>query len=131
MIDIETYALAKAYTDKAIEGAGAIKGKNCVITEIEDVGNTHIVHFQWTLDDGTVETDTMTVEDGDLVEASETNGNIKINGVETQVYNDAEIKADIDAIDDIISTDEVTKEGNPLNFTTLSAQTAKSTSWEE
>ena len=127
MIDIETYALAKAYTDKAIEGAGAIKGKNCVITEIEDVGNTHIVHFQWTLDDGTVETDTMTVEDGDLVEASETNGNIKINGVETQVYNDAEIKADIDAIDDIISTDEVTKEGNPLNFTTLSAQTAKST----
>lgn len=126
-MDIETYALAKAYTDKEVAGGGAIKGKNCVITEIEDVGNTHIVHFQWTLDDGTVETDTMTVEDGDLVEASETNGNIKINGVETQVYDDTEIKADIDAIDDIISTDEVTKEGNPLNFTTLSAQNAKST----
>lgn len=54
------------------------------------------------------------------VESSETNGNIKINGVETQVYDDSEIKREL-------TTDTTTVEGNPLNFTTLSAQKSKST----
>jgi hypothetical protein len=122
-MDIETYALAKRYTDTEIAGGGAIKGKNCVITEIEEITGGHIVHFQWTLDDGTVETDTMTVmdgEDGTIVTSSETNGNIKINGVETTVYDDSKIKGEL-------STDYATVEGNPLNFSTLSAQNAKST----
>lgn len=54
------------------------------------------------------------------VESSETNGNIKINGTETQVYDDSEINRKL-------STDTSTVEGNPLNFNTLSAQNAKST----
>ena len=54
------------------------------------------------------------------VESSTINGNIKINGTETVVYDDSELQ-------DIVSTDEVTIEGNPLNFNTLSSQNAKST----
>lgn len=61
------------------------------------------------------------------VEASETNGNIVIDNVETQVYDDTEVKDAIEDIDDIITTDENTVEGNPINFSTLSAQKSKST----
>lgn len=54
-------------------------------------------------------------EDAKKVEASETNGNIKIDGTETKVYDDTDvttnIKANTDALDVINSTD-VTKEGS-------------------
>lgn len=59
-------------------------------------------------------------DDATKTESSTTNGNIKINGTETQVYDDSEIKGEL-------STDTTTIEGNPLNFTTLSAQKSKST----
>lgn len=51
------------------------------------------------------------------VESSETNGNIKINGTETQVYDDSDIQ-------DVITEDTTTVTGNPLSFNTLSAQRA-------
>lgn len=54
------------------------------------------------------------------VSASNINGNIQIDEVETTVYDDSEIKQDL-------STDTATVEGNPLNFTTLSAQKAVET----
>jgi len=54
------------------------------------------------------------------VESSETNGNIKIDDTETPVYDDTAIK-------NALSTATQTVEGNPLSFTTLSAQTAEST----
>ncbi len=66
-------------------------------------------------------------DEANKVESSETNGNIQIDGVETTVYNDTEVKNAIDDIDDIITTDESTIEGNPINFTTKSAQKSKST----
>lgn len=54
-------------------------------------------------------------EDAKKVEASETNGNIKIDGTETKVYDDstvtAGIKANADALNVINSTD-ATKEGS-------------------
>lgn len=54
-------------------------------------------------------------EDAKKVEASETNGNIKIDGIETKVYDDTivtnNIKANADALAVINSTD-VTKEGS-------------------
>ena len=59
-------------------------------------------------------------DDATKTESSTTNGNIKINGTETQVYDDSEIKGEL-------TTDTTTIEGNPLNFTTQTAQTAKST----
>lgn len=68
------------------------------------------------------------------VEASTTNGNIKIDGVETQVYDDSDVTSaisdlgdDVEAIEDELSTGTDTVEGNPINFTTKSAQNAKST----
>ena len=61
----QAYALSKKYTNDTVIGAGALKGKNCVVTQIEDTEDGHIVHFQWTLDDGTVQTDTMEVLDGE------------------------------------------------------------------
>ena len=64
-MDILTYALAKKYVDKTIEGSGALKGKNCIITDISPITGGNRVTFQWTLDNGTVETDTMDVMDGE------------------------------------------------------------------
>lgn len=63
-LSIETLAVAKKYTDDSIAGGGALKGKNCVITSIESITGGHRVTFQWTLDNGTVQTDTMNVMDG-------------------------------------------------------------------
>lgn len=69
-ISIETYALSKTYTDKTVMGAGAIKGKNCTIDSITDIPETiskpagKEVTFKWTLDDGTEQTDTMDVYNG-------------------------------------------------------------------
>ena len=64
-IDKITLALAKKYTDESVLGAGALKGKNCTIESIEQIEGGSRVTFQWTLDNGTVETDTMDVMDGE------------------------------------------------------------------
>lgn len=64
-MDILTYALAKKYVDKTIEGGGSVKGKNCVITDISPITGGNRVTFQWTLDNGTVDTETMDVMDGE------------------------------------------------------------------
>jgi len=66
-------------------------------------------------------------EGANKVESSETNGNIIVDGTEVTVYDDTEVQNDIDAIEDELSTDSATIEGNPLNFSTLSAQKSKST----
>jgi len=60
----KVYAILKKYTDNSIAGGGAIKGKNCVINSITSITGGHRVEFQWTLDNGTVQTDTMDVLDG-------------------------------------------------------------------
>lgn len=63
-MDIKVLALAKKYTDKSIEGAGAIKGKNCTISSIDDITGGHRVTFAWELDDGTAQTETLDVMNG-------------------------------------------------------------------
>lgn len=69
-LSIATYAISKKYTDTEVAGGGAIQGKNCVISSIVDIPATESkpagqrVTFQWTLDNGTVETDTMDVYNG-------------------------------------------------------------------
>ena len=60
----KVYAILKKYTDNSIAGGGAIKGKNCTITSIVPITGGNRVTFQWTLDNGTVQTDTMDVMDG-------------------------------------------------------------------
>lgn len=64
VIDVKTYAAARKYTKDTVEGAGAIKGKNCVVDSIVDITGGHRVTFKWTLDSGTVQTGYMDVMDG-------------------------------------------------------------------
>ena len=61
------------------------------------------------------------------VSASSINGNIQIDEVETTVYDDTALDSRVDVVEQDLSTDTRTVEGNPLNFTTLTAQKAKET----
>lgn len=60
----EALAAARKYTAETVIGGGALKGKNCIIQSITEITGGHRVTFKWTLDDGTVETETMDVMDG-------------------------------------------------------------------
>ena len=71
MTTLEALALSRKYTEETVEGAGAVKGKNCVIKSIEPVTGGHKVTFAWYLDDGTYETESMIVEDGAGIEDKE------------------------------------------------------------
>ena len=64
-LSLETYAKSKKYTDETVVGGGAIKGKNCTIDSITPITGGNRVTFKWTLDSGTVQTDTMDVMDGE------------------------------------------------------------------
>lgn len=59
-----TYALSKKYTDKSIEGLGAIKGADCRIESITPTENGNIVVFSWTGTSGTKETASLNVKNG-------------------------------------------------------------------
>jgi len=63
-MDLISYILSKKYADKLFAGGGAAKGKNCTIQSIEEIEGGNRVTFQWTLDDGTVQTDTLDVMNG-------------------------------------------------------------------
>ena len=59
-----TYALSKKYTDKSIEGLGAIKGAPCTIKSTTETSEGTEVVFEWTGTDGTTETKTITIKNG-------------------------------------------------------------------
>ena len=61
----EALAVANSYTDNSVAGGGAVRGKNCVITSINQIEGGHRVNFQWTLDNGTVQTAYMDVPNGE------------------------------------------------------------------
>lgn len=63
-MDILSYIKAKQYTDETVIGGGALRGKNCVVESIMQYKGYHVVTFKWTLDDGTVQRESMRVEDG-------------------------------------------------------------------
>lgn len=73
-IDTVTYAAARSYTNKALAGGGAIKGKNCIVKSIEQIPGGNRVTFEWTYDDGTVDTATMDVFNGQDVIADWVSG---------------------------------------------------------
>ena len=60
----QAFALSRKYTDNSIAGGGISAGKNCVISSIDDITGGHRINFEWTLDNGTVQTDYMDVMDG-------------------------------------------------------------------
>lgn len=61
---IEAYLLARAYTNQALEGAGALKGAACQIKSITSIAGGHRVTFEWEDDEGESSTETMDVMDG-------------------------------------------------------------------
>ena len=72
-MDILSWLLARKYTDNSILGiAGALSGKNCTIEAATHTGNSTIVTFKWTADNGTVRRTNITVLDGDTPAISST-----------------------------------------------------------
>ena len=63
-MDIVTYALSKKYTQKSVEGLGAIKGADCRIESVTPTGNGNIVVFSWIGTSGTKETTSLNVKNG-------------------------------------------------------------------
>ena len=80
-LDKVTYAAAKKYVDKSIAGGGISAGKNCTIDNISPITGGNRVTFKWTLDDGTVQTQTMDVMNGDK---GDTGLGIKAVSINTQ-----------------------------------------------
>ena len=64
-MDIVTLALAKAFTEKTVDGLGALKGANAVITSITKENGISTVTFEWTGTSGIKETDSIQVKDGE------------------------------------------------------------------
>lgn len=58
-------AVSKKYTKDSLLGVGAIQGKPCQIQSITPIAGGNRVTFQWTLDNGTVQTGTLDVFDGE------------------------------------------------------------------
>lgn len=61
----QVYALCKSYTDISVEGAGAIKGKNCEIQSIEPITGGNRITFAWYNGSDVLVTDTLDVMDGE------------------------------------------------------------------
>ncbi len=77
-MDIVTYALSKKYTQKSLDGLGAIKGANCVIESVDTVPEGNRVTFSWTSISGTKETTTILVKNGE-----QGNGIAKVEKIKT------------------------------------------------
>lgn len=60
----EVLALARKYTDKSIEGAGVLKGKNCTIQSIIEITGGSRITFAWYDNDEVIQTDTLDVMNG-------------------------------------------------------------------
>ena len=84
MIAEEALAIAKSYTKKSLEGAGALKGAPCTIKSITEVDGGQKVTFEWTGTSGTKQTSEMTVKNG----VSVTGVSDKGNGVFTLLLSD-------------------------------------------
>lgn len=63
-ISFLTKAIAEKYTDISVEGAGAIKGKNCEIQSIEPITGGNRVTFAWYDGSDILVSDTLDVMDG-------------------------------------------------------------------
>lgn len=64
MLSIETYALAKKYTDETAAQFGGLKGASCKIKSIVKGNGRNVVTFEWENNEGEIRTSEMIVEDG-------------------------------------------------------------------
>ena len=77
-MDVVTYALSKKYTQKSLDGLGALKGANCVIKETKTVDGGTEVTFEWKSTSGATETQTILVKNGE-----QGNGVAKVEKIKT------------------------------------------------
>ena len=64
-MDIVSYALSKKYTQKSLDGLGALKGSNCVITKTEVTDKGTEITFEWKSYNDVKETTTILVKNGE------------------------------------------------------------------
>ena len=69
---------AKKYTQKSLDGLGALKGANCVIESVETVPEGNRVTFSWIGTSGAKETTTILVKNGE-----QGNGIVKVEKIKT------------------------------------------------
>ena len=86
-------AAAKKYTAETVLGGGALKGKNCIIQSITEITGGHRVTFKWTLDDGTEQTGTMDVMDGEGASSYAGKNVVHMGDSWVESYNIAELAA--------------------------------------
>lgn len=91
MTALQVYAILKKHISESLIGAGALKGANATIKKIERNAddNANIVTFEWTANDGTTRTSTMTVKDG-----------VAADSVEVETYYDDGVKLATIKLDD-------------------------------
>lgn len=84
MEGIIAYALSKKYTQKSLDGLGALKGAPCVIKETKTVEGGTEVTFEWTGISGATETQTILVKNGENGEdGKQGNGVAKVEKIKS------------------------------------------------
>lgn len=69
---LQAWILSKKYTKDSVEGAGAVKGKNCTIDSVVDITGGKRTIFKWWLDNGTAQTTNLDVMNGAKGDKGET-----------------------------------------------------------
>lgn len=77
-MDLISYALSKKYTQKSLDGLGALKGSNCVITKTEVTDKGTEITFEWKSYNDAKETTTILVKNGE-----QGNGVVKVEKIKT------------------------------------------------
>lgn len=62
--DPVTYALAQKFTEDTVVGLGAVKGANCLVSDISESSDSNAITFKWIGNDGTEQTSVMHVQNG-------------------------------------------------------------------
>lgn len=65
MADMMAIGASRKYVNDTLQGTGSLQGKNCTIQSITPITGGNRVTFSWTKDDGTTQTSTMDVMDGE------------------------------------------------------------------
>ena len=82
-MDIVTYALSKKYTQKSLDGLGALKGANCTIKSTTEKDDGVELVFEWVGNSGAIETTTILVKNGE-----QGNGVVKVEKIKTVDFVD-------------------------------------------
>lgn len=64
-MDIASYAAARKYVDKTLDGLGALKGAPCTVKSITDIQGGTRITLEWTSDSGVKQQQSFDVMDGD------------------------------------------------------------------